>query len=506
MDSVSPRLTAHRGCWGRHLENTLGAVADAIEAGVDYVEIDVRLTADGQVVVLHDPTLERLWNVERAITGLAWEVVSEIRVPAAAGEQRIPLLREVLELFADLETGGPKLLIDMDHAAVAEPAHRVVEESGVSVAWCGFLAGMQTIRGLDSQAEIWLPWNEPGLPPQQLLESLAPAVVNSNHYVLSTGDVASIRALGYRVSVWTLDDPGSIIWARNAGVDCITTNNISLARDILDDHESPRDLLREALEVARDLAKFAISYTSRADLGEVRTKANAADLVTEVDIAIERVVRRVIGERFPDHNFVGEEFGGSAGADRPCWYLDPVDGTTNLANGIPWNSFSLALVIDGAPMVGVVADPWRGEIFEALHGAGAFLNGEELKLGKPANVGGDSLAGSVVSTELAGHLPWQGFYPFLTLLGESACTLRVMGSGTLTVTGVAAGRGAGAVIHSFGPVDHLAGVLISREAGAKVLDEDGNDNLFPAEGGVLVAHPEVADELYRIWRQAVSEK
>jgi len=501
---VSPRLTAHRGCWGRHLENTLGAVAEAIAAGVDYVEIDVRLTSDGQVVVLHDPTLERLWNVERSVSELTWDVVSAVRAQSEAGEQRIPLLSEVLALFAEVEPGGPQLLIDMDHAEVAEPAQRVVAALGISVAWCGYLAGMEKVRAMDSQAEIWLPWNEPGLPPQSLLDSVAPAVVNSNHYVLSSQDVAAIRAMGYRVSVWTLDDAGSILWAKNAGVDSITTNNISLARQILGFQDEPRDLPNEALVVARDLARFAISYTSQADRGEVRTKANAADLVTEVDTAIEQVVRRVIGERFPDHDFVGEEFGGEARAGRPCWYLDPVDGTTNLANGIPWNSFSLALVIDGSPVVGVVADPWRGEIFEAVAGTGAFLNGKALKLGELSKSGEAALAGTVVSTELAGHLPWQGFYPFLTALAEVACTLRVMGSGTLTVTGIAAGRGVGAAIHKFGPVDHLAGVLISREAGAKVLDEAGNENLFPAQGGVLVAHPAVADQLFSIWRSAAA--
>ena len=101
-----------------------------------------------------------------------------------------------------------------------------------------------------------------------------------------------------------------------------------------------------AVGIARELGRWAIDFITSTDPGTISTKRDAADLVTEVDVSVERHVRDVIGRRFPGHRFVGEEMGGSAAPGVPCWYLDPVDGTTNFANRLPWNAFSLALAVD----------------------------------------------------------------------------------------------------------------------------------------------------------------
>lgn len=263
--------------------------------------------------------------------------------------------------------------------------------------------------------------------------------------------------------------------------------------------------LERAHAVARSLAEWAVEFTSGADLGTISTKRDAADLVTEVDTAVERQVREVIGAQFPDHDFVGEEFGGEERRGVPCWYLDPVDGTANLANGVPWNAFSLALVVDHEPVVAVVADPWRGDVFDARRDAGSRLNGHPLRLADAAPQG-DPLRGRIVSTELANQHPWRGMLALLRRLGDRYCTMRIMGSGTLTLTGVAAGRGVGAVIGSFGAVDHLAAILIVQEAGGVVLGEDGTPTSFPASGGVLAAAPFAADALYAEWKASIAEE
>ncbi|RII85560.1 inositol monophosphatase, partial [Clavibacter californiensis] len=96
--------------------------------------------------------------------------------------------------------------------------------------------------------------------------------------------------------------------------------------------------------------------------------------------------------------------------------------------------------------------------------------------------------------------------PLLDALAARYCTLRIMGSGTLTVAGIALGHGAGAVIGAFGPVDHLAATLIVREAGGVVLDAEGEDTLFPVSGGVLAARdPETARALHALWRAGIVE-
>src|SRR5215467_5569697 len=110
-------------------------------------------------------------------------------------------------------------------------------------------------------------------------------------------------------------------------------------------------------------------------------KKGAIDLVTEVDIAVERRFRALIAERFPDHQILAEELGGAATPPAgPCWIFDPIDGTSNFAHGLPIFCASLALEIDGVAEVAAVYDPTRKELFTAERGRGAFLNGRPLRV------------------------------------------------------------------------------------------------------------------------------
>ncbi|WP_316302804.1 inositol monophosphatase family protein [Clavibacter michiganensis] len=405
----------------------------------------------------------------------------------------------------------------------AAAAHAVVQAAPRTprVAWCGHLDGMRLIRELDPAAVIWLPWADPQPPTADDLAELRPAVVNMPHLVVGRALVDAVHALGARVAAWTVDEPAQMEWLASIGVDAITTNELATLLDVLARREAdpaaadarataPAAERTRARAAARDLAARAVHHVRSHEVGAVTTKANPADHVTEIDRAVERDVRAVVGAQFPHHVLVGEEYGGEAVPGRPCWYLDPVDGTANLANGVPWTSFSLALVVDGEPVVGVVADPWRGTVVEAAAGEGAWSAGARLDL--RATPGGvhapdaDPLRGRMVSTELAGHAPWPGMLPLLDALAARWCTLRIMGSGTLTVAGVALGHGAGAVIGAFGPVDHLAATLIVREAGGVVLDADGEDTLFPASGGVLAARDRpTALALHALWRAGIVE-
>ncbi|HEY5319778.1 MAG TPA: inositol monophosphatase family protein, partial [Galbitalea sp.] len=504
----APGACAHRGDSSRYRENTLPSIRSALQAGAEFVEVDVRLTADGSVIVLHDSTLERLWEYPIKISQTSHAFVIEL----GDREHRPPLLAEVLELCEGSES---TLLIDMEESEFAGPAYRVAATSTARVAWCGDLDGLRRIRSLDADASIWMPWDTENSPTPADIAELAPAYINSEFLWMTAAMVKDIHALGCKVAVWTIDDEFTMRWATSIGVDTVTTNQLKRLQGIVDDAQeggsSPQGGpggvdLDAVLTVARDLARWAIDYSSSQDPGMISTKADAADLVTEVDVAVERHVREVVGERFPGYGFVGEELGGAAMPGVPCWYLDPVDGTTNFANRIPWNAFSLALALDDQPLVGVVADPWRGDLFEAITGRGAKLNGRILTITTPdAPQSKDPLNGRVVATELASHLAWPGMLEMLQTLGERHCTMRIMGSGTMTLVGVAAGRGVGSVIGSFGAVDHLAAVLIVQESGGTVLDSAGEERLFPESGGILVAAPHAAAELYRVWQDACTK-
>lgn len=286
-------------------------------------------------------------------------------------------------------------------------------------------------------------------------------------------------------------------------------------------------LIDQAVEVARQAAERASAITRDTPVGRISTKKHPADMVTEVDTAVERAVREVIRGAFAEHSIVGEEYGGVP-ADGPTWYCDPVDGTTNLVSGMPWTSFSLCLAVGRRPLVGAVADPWRGRVWLAAEGRGVQATeqraasgpGDPAPAGAAATSGQDSasaspaesrtgatirLAGTVVGTELSGYQPWTGMAQFLNVLAERHCTGRIMGSSTLTLAQPGIGQTAGAVLHRFQPEDHLAAALIGQEAGLAVWDADRRQQPFP-DGGIMIARPEVAEELHGLWTQAAAER
>jgi myo-inositol-1(or 4)-monophosphatase/deoxyribonuclease-2 len=495
------RATAHRGDSSAYRENTLPAVRSAIERGADLVEFDLQVTRDGEVIVLHDPTLTRLWGIPKRVSDVALADVLAI----GGRDERPPTLGEVLAEF----TGTASIaVIDVTEERMIAPAMPIVLASGATVSWCGDLDAMRAVRRLDPDASIWIPWARAVTPTADDLAELRPDTVNAPGYVVTSALADGVHALGLRLAAWTIDEPADMREMIARGVDQVTTNRLEIlqrviAREGVEEMDSSTGFARER-KVASGLGEWAIEFTRTADPGSIRTKRDDADIVTDVDVEVERHVREVIGAQFPEHDFVGEEMGGAARPGIPCWYLDPVDGTANFANGVPWTAFSLALVVDGRPVVGVVADPWREGLFVAEVGEGAWLNGRRLHLeAGVVAADADPLRGRIVSTELANQYPWPGMLPMLQALGDRFCTLRVMGSGTMTLVGVAAGRGVGAVVGRFGPEDHLAAVLIADEAGAVVLDEQGERSLFPAEGGILVAAPDAADSLHEIWTDSI---
>lgn len=501
---------AHRGDSSRFRENTLVAIKSAIESGAQLVEIDVRISKDGEVVVLHDPTLERLWGISSPITECDWAEVQKL----GRDENRIPLLSEVLQLFVDTSS---TLMIDMDGPEPAAPAYAVTANGTLDpsqITWCGHIDGMRAIRSFSPGARIWMPWDEIAAPTKAEIEPLDPEFINLHYSFVTRKRVEDIHALGCKVAVWTVDDEATMRWALAIGVDSVTTNELALFQSILaEDDYSTKSIgketvlaeidLEKAMVIARDLGRWAILVASSMDPGEISLKKNPADIVTEIDVMIEVHVREVISANFPGHNFVGEEMGGQFVGDTPTWYLDPIDGTTNFANRMPWNSFSLALAFNRTPLVSVVCDPWRNSLFEAQAGNGAKLNGRELNVEDQSGIE-NPLSSRIVSTELAAYQPWPGMLELLDELAKNFCTMRIMGSGTLTLVGVAASRGVGAVIGQYSPIDHLAAVLIVHEAGGAVLDEDGNVNLFPASGGILCATQAAAKPLFDIWKKAIS--
>src|SRR5690348_4448189 len=171
-------------------------------------------------------------------------------------------------------------------------------------------------------------------------------------------------------------------------------------------------LLSRALEVAGRLANDATDViTATAGRGaRPGTKDSPFDWVTDTDRTLERHTRRVLTHEFPGIPVVGEEFGADVGSEHAAyrWVVDPVDGTANYVAGVPWCAYSLALVDASGPVVGVVADPYRAQIYAAARGRGARANGKPVRL-----VDHGRTEGAIVCTELARMGPWPGMGEFI---------------------------------------------------------------------------------------------
>lgn len=222
------------------------------------------------------------------------------------------------------------------------------------------------------------------------------------------------------------------------------------------------------------------------------------DLVTEVDLEVERMFRALVAERFPDHDVLAEELGdgGRRGASHR-WVFDPLDGTTNYAHGIPIFCATLALEIDGVPVVGAVYDPNRRELFTAERGVGAWVNGRPLQV---------SRAATLVESVLVTGFPYdirerpEPILPLFAAFVSEARAIRRLGSAAIDLCWVAAGRMDGFWERGLRAWDMMAGALIVQEAGGRVTTLDGAD--WDAHRGHCVAsNGRIHDEMLRVVRR-----
>lgn len=139
-----------------------------------------------------------------------------------------------------------------------------------------------------------------------------------------------------------------------------------------------RELLSVALEAA-GRAGALLRDGRPADLGVAATKSSPIDVVTEMDIASEKLITGLIAERRPDDGVLGEEGAAVEGTSGVRWIIDPLDGTVNYLYGLPSWGVSIAATLGGETLAGVVAAPMRGETFRAVRGAGAHLGERRLR-------------------------------------------------------------------------------------------------------------------------------
>jgi myo-inositol-1(or 4)-monophosphatase len=219
----------------------------------------------------------------------------------------------------------------------------------------------------------------------------------------------------------------------------------------------------------------------------IEYKGSASNLVTEIDKKSETLILNFISKEFPSHSVLSEESGKRKRDSEYIWVVDPLDGTTNFAHGLPIFSVSIAVMKDGETCCGAVYDVMRNVIYTAEKNSGAFMDGKRIKVNSVEN-----FEESVLVTGFPYDIqnnPFNAVQKFEAFLLK-ARAVRRLGSAALDFCYVASGVFSGFWEVKLSPWDFAAGDLIVREAGGIVTDLEGknltiNSSQILATNGIL---------------------
>jgi len=248
------------------------------------------------------------------------------------------------------------------------------------------------------------------------------------------------------------------------------------------DPPSSAELEQLAVELATGAAD--VVRAGRAGALEVSAKSTATDLVTAADRATEQWLRDELARRRPDDAVLGEESGAGTGSSAVRWVIDPIDGTVNFVLGLPQYAVSVAAEVDGRTVAGAVLNPASGELFHARLGGGAHLG--DTRLEGPRDI---ELSRAVVGTGFgyAAQLRARQAAVVARLL-PAVADIRRLGSASLDLCAVAAGRLDAYFESGLNAWDYAAGLLIATEAGCAASGLRGRE---PGTTMTAVARPEL---------------
>ncbi len=245
-----------------------------------------------------------------------------------------------------------------------------------------------------------------------------------------------------------------------------------------------------AEQLARSCGELAIHESQQLSV----SSKGAHDVLTQADLAVERHIREAVAKAFPGDVVVGEEMGGQMdiGAGQNFWLVDPIDGTANYATDIPRWCISIAFMVAGKPVLGVLFDPVVNRMYAASLGGGAFQNGKPIRVRATA-----SLDGATVELGWSARRSHTSYLQKADLLMQAGSAFVRRGSGALGLADVAAGRVDGYAELHINAWDCAAGALLVTEAGGRVNDFFTPEGILG--GGLLVASaPGVFDTLNAI--------
>ena len=271
--------------------------------------------------------------------------------------------------------------------------------------------------------------------------------------------------------------------------------------------ETDLPAMRQAiLKVATDAAKLgATIMLNKLGADVVKTKANARDLLTEVDPEVQSIIEKTVSETFPNHGFLGEEsVAGGAKASAAAldtilndsnawlWIVDPIDGTTNFCHSMPLSAISIGVAYKGELQVGVIMDPFAGEIFSASKGGGAYVNFAQLKVGEEQTVAESVVVTGYGATDESAESMLKGMTALTKIPVRS---IRMLGSAAIMLAWVAAGRLTAYFEADLNSWDTAAGALLVTEAGGQMTDLITGEAYMLKTRAILASNGATHDEL-----------
>ncbi len=238
---------------------------------------------------------------------------------------------------------------------------------------------------------------------------------------------------------------------------------------------SPRlVVLAETILKAGETARASLRRRTSA---EILAKA-PRDYQTDIDVAVERIIVEEMTKAFPDYAIQGEEAVGNrtGGPDTPIIYIDPIDGTTNYAWGVPHFGMTIAIAEGGRLVAGVVYDAMQDELFSAEAGGGAYLNGEPIRCADVADIENVLIGAGLPIPGQVKAVAEETYFDAIKRLMANTAGVRRLGSAALSIAYVACGRldgffEDGLSIHDFGASALMveeAGGIVTRFSGAEV--------------------------------------
>lgn len=253
-----------------------------------------------------------------------------------------------------------------------------------------------------------------------------------------------------------------------------------------------------AEQVIQAVREAGACLTDPAAVHSIRAKGET-DYVTNVDLAVQELLRERLAVLTPDIQFMGEEQDNSRlDWHRPCWILDPVDGTTNLIHGYCHSAVSLALAEGGEVTMALIYDPYAGELFTARKGHGAFCNGQPIQVSGAQRLS-DSLV-DVGTNPGERHLADRTF-AWMRAIYDASHDVRRIGAASICLCYVAAGRIDGYVEGGLKPWDFGAGMLLVREAGGMITTAEGTPLTLDGPSSVMAANGHIGPELLELINQ-----